>query len=87
MGGFAGCSFGALEAGSNGAVADLSGGGDADKGFSCGETLEDESARGSAGTGGGTLTIDVSPPKGSGDCGEKLGTSAVMGGGGDGILK
>jgi hypothetical protein len=66
MGGLAGCTFGALEAGRNGAVA-VSGGGGADKRFSCGETLEDESAVGGTVTGGGAMAVDVSWLKGSGD--------------------
>jgi hypothetical protein len=67
MGGWTGCSFGALEAGRNGGAAGSAGGGGADKGFSCGETLEDESAGGGAVTGGGGMATDVSWLKGSGD--------------------
>jgi hypothetical protein len=60
-GGLTGCSFGALEAGRNGAAAGSAGGGGADKGFSCGETLEDESAVGGMVTGsGGAMATDVS---------------------------
>ncbi|MDQ6733524.1 MAG: PE family protein, partial [Nitrospirota bacterium] len=78
-----------LKAGSDGAAAGSEGGGGAGEGSLCGETLEDESEGGGAVTAGGeAILTDVSWLKGiGGDGGEKLGKSAAMGGGGDGILK
>ena len=78
---------GGFETGSDGATAESAGAGDAGTGTGGGVTFMDGLDEIGALTGGGGIVAGASLFNGVGaDCGGELGTSAVIGGGGDGIV-